>query len=415
MLPSTLLVLPSVLLCAPLTALRAPLSAPSHRSPCSPQCSSLLISPLLHAPLTAPLRSLPPASCPSISPPTRGSSQGCSAWSPAPGQVRWSLDGVSVPVFLLDIPPPHEQPAPRTQDAGVRVWAGVYLVGSARPSLVDGGREGAGQAGGRRSPQSHRAHTPSPQASRASREVSLVPTSPRNLPGEASSQFLGPASKRMACSGPRPAPTAVLEAWCNRRWAGQGQLWGPAGLFPHGAVLCPSVTGMGVSLRCAHAPSPAALVQAEPRADSPPWALSLWPAQPGPVSSSSDPLGAPSSCGAAFHSLCAGALGPPGHSCGHRGASHALQAPASTSELGLRGGHEAVVSWRVPWSAEDLGGLRAGHACSSVLSLPSPVLPRGLRARSSARPGRKQGAWVRAPHALGREPAASGQPWINGF
>ena len=170
-LPSLLFVLHSVLLlialCAPLTALRAPLSAP--------------------------LRSIPPASCPSISPPSRGSSQGWSAWSPAPGQARWSLDGVSVPVFLLDIPHPHEQPAPRTQDAGVRVWAGVCPVGSARPSLVDGGREGAGQAGGRRSPQSHRAHTPSPQASRASREVSLVPTCPLNLPGEASSQFLGPA------------------------------------------------------------------------------------------------------------------------------------------------------------------------------------------------------------------------------
>lgn len=180
-------VLPSMLPCAPLSAPRCtPLCSP-HRSLCSPQCSpsslSVLPSLLLHAPLTAPLRSLPPASCPSISPPSRGSSQGWSAWSPAPGQARWSLDGVSVPVFLLDIPHPHEQPAPRTQDAGVRVWAGVCPVGSARPSLVDGGREGAGQAGGRRSPQSHRAHTPSPQASRASREVSLVPTSPLNLPG----------------------------------------------------------------------------------------------------------------------------------------------------------------------------------------------------------------------------------------
>lgn len=159
---------------------------------------------------------------------------------------------------------------------------------------------------------------------------------------------------------------------------------------------CPSVTGMGGSLRCAHSPSPAALVQAEPRADPTPWALSLRPAQPGRVSSSSDPAGAPSGRGAAFHSLRAGALDPPGHSCGHRGASHALRAPASTSELGLRGGREAGVSWQVPRSAEGLEGLRAGHACSSVLSLPSLVLPCELRARSSARPGRKQGAWVRA-------------------
>lgn len=104
----------------PVPALLWPASLPPraapYRSPPGLPCS-IHVSP--HSSLCSPHRSPAlPSTCflpfhPSTHP---GLLLGGSAWTPAPGQARWSLDGASVPVFLLDVLPPPR--AARTRDSG---------------------------------------------------------------------------------------------------------------------------------------------------------------------------------------------------------------------------------------------------------------------------------------------------------
>ena len=76
--------------------------------------------------------------------------------------------------------------------------------------------------------------------------------------------------------------------------------------------------------------------------------------------------------------------------------------------------YEVVVSWYVRRAAEGLRGLSAAHTklfppfpSQWALGPPWSVVLLGL-------PGSRED-WVRSPHPSGKEPAASGQPQINGF